>query len=125
MLADAANRNFAALVGATLMAGMFIFCGAVACLLVGLTVAEVARDGFGSLSEGGRWTAALFVAIVGTGAVVGLRCFAAQLLASRRLARRVDRLTLPPDQRVAAASQSVGIRGDVALVDCDESFSFA
>ena len=122
---DAANRNFAALLGASLIAGIFIFCGAAACLLVGLTMTEVAEDGIGSLAEGRRWTAALFVAIVGAGAVVGLRCFAIQLSASRRLARRVDRLTLPPDWRVAAAAQDVGIRGDVALVDCNESFSFA
>lgn len=125
MRVDSANRSFVALFGASLMAGMFILCGAVGCVLVGLVVAEVASDGLGSLSGGGRWTAAVFVAVVGAGAVVGLRSFAIQLLASRRLARRVAELSLPADGRVAAATQRVGMRRDVALVDCEESFSFA
>ena len=125
MRADSANRSFAALFGASLTAGMFILCGAVGCVLVGLVVAEVASDGLGSLSQGGRWTAALFVAVVGTGAVVGLRSFAVQVSASRRLAGRVAELTLPGDARLQAASERAGIERKVALVDCDESFSFA
>ena len=125
MRVDSANRSFAALFGASLMAGMFILCGAVACVLVGLVVAEVASDGLGSLSEGGRWTAALFVAVVGAGAVVGLGSFALQVSASRRLARRVRELALPGDARVEAAALRVRIGRQVALVDCDESFSFA
>jgi Zn-dependent protease with chaperone function len=126
MRADSANRNFAALFGASLLAGMFIVCGAVGCVLVALVVAEVASDGIGSLSEGGRWTAAVFVAVIGAGAVVGLRSFARQLSATRRLARRVAKLTLRAnDARVAAAAKRVGMRRDVALVDSEESFSFA
>ena len=125
MRVDTANRSFAALFGASLMAGMFILCGAVGCVLVVLVVAEVGSDGLGSLFEGGRWTAAVFVAVVGAGAVVGLRSFMLQLAASRRLARRVTELGLPGDARVAAAAQRVGLRRDVALVDSAESFSFA
>lgn len=122
---DSANRSFASLFGASLMAGMFILCGAVGCVLVGLLVAEVASEGLGSLSEGGRWTAAVFVAVVGAGAIVGLRSFAVQVSASRRLARRVAELSLPADPRVVTAANRVGIRRDVAFVDCGESFSFA
>jgi beta-lactamase regulating signal transducer with metallopeptidase domain len=125
MRVDTANRSFGALFGASLMAGMVIFCGAVGCVLVGLVVAEVASDGLGSLSEGGRWTAAVFVAVVGAGALVGIRSFLVQLRASRRLSRRVAGLSLPADPRVAAAATRVGLRRDVALVDCDESFSLA
>jgi Zn-dependent protease with chaperone function len=124
MRIDTANRSFAALFGASLMAGMFILCGAVGCVLVGLVAAEVAKEGIGSLSEGGHWTAALFVAVVGTGALVGLRAFLLQLSASRRLARRVEGLASPDDPRVAAAAKRVGLRRDVAVVDCAESFSF-
>ncbi len=125
MRVDAANRSFAALFGASLMAGMFILCGAIGCVLVGLVVAEVATAGIESLSEGGRWTAAVFVAVVGAGAVVGLCSFARQLSASRRLARRVSELSVPVDARVKAAADRVGMPCDVALVDCKESFSFA
>ena len=125
MRADSANRSFAALFGVSLMAGMFILCGALGCVLVGLVVAEVASDGLGSLSEGGRWTAALFVAVVGTGAVVGLRSFALQLSASRRLTGRIAELTLPSDARVQAASERARLGRGVALVGCDEPFSFA
>ena len=125
MRVDTANRSFATLFGASLMAGMFILCGAVGCILVGLVVAEVASDGLGSLSEGGRWTAGVFVAVVGAGAVVGLRSFSRQLSASRRLARRVRELTLPGDGRVEAAAKRARLGRDPALVDCDESFSFA
>nr|MDQ4040801.1 hypothetical protein [Actinomycetota bacterium] len=72
---DTANRSFAALFGASLLAGMFVFCGAVACALVGQLVPEVAREGIGSLGQGARWTAVVFVAFVGAGAVVGARSF--------------------------------------------------
>ena len=125
MRLDSANRSFATLFGASLMAGMFILCGAVGCVLLGLLVAEVASDGLGSLSDSGNWTAALFVAVVGTGAIVGLRSFALQMSASQRLARRVEALALPRDARVEAASRQAGIGHEVALVDCDDSFSFA
>jgi beta-lactamase regulating signal transducer with metallopeptidase domain len=125
MRVDTANRSFGALFGASLMAGMVIFCGAVGCVLVGLVAAEVASDGLGSLSEGGRWTAALFVAVVGAGALVGICSFFVQLQASRRLSQRVAELSLPADPRLASAATGVRLRRDVALVDCDESFSFA
>jgi beta-lactamase regulating signal transducer with metallopeptidase domain len=125
MHADTANRSFAALFGASLLAGMFILCGAVGCVLVALVAAEVARDGLGSLSEGGRWTAAVFVAVVGAGAVVGVWSFSQQLKASRLLARRVAELSRAPDHRLETAAQRAGIRRGVAMVDCDDSFSFA
>ena len=125
MRVDSANRSFVALLGTSLAAGMFLLCGAVGCVLVGLLIAELATDGLASLSDGGWWTAALFVALVGTGAVVGARSFALQLAASRRLARRVARLTMPRDERVDAAVAAVGISRPVMLVDCAESFSFA
>lgn len=48
MRVDSANRSFAALFGASLMAGMFILCGAVGCVLIGLLVSEVTSDGIGS-----------------------------------------------------------------------------
>lgn len=124
MRVDTANRSFAALFGASLLAGMFILCGAVGCVLAGLVVAEVAAGRIGSLSEDGRWTAAIFVAVVGAGAVVGLGSFARQLSASRRLGRRVTELTVPADALKGAADRA-RMRHRVALVDCEEPFSFA
>jgi Zn-dependent protease with chaperone function len=125
MRVDTANRSFAALFGASLMAGMVILCGAVGCVLVGLVVAEVATEGIDSLAEGGRWMAAVFVAVVGAGALVGLRSFARQVSASRRLARRVTDLSFPADPRVVAAAKRVDMRRGIVVVDSEESFSFA
>lgn len=125
MRVDAANRSFAALFGTSLLAGMFILCGGVGCVLVGLVAAELASDGIGALSEGAHWTAAVFVTVVGAGAAVGLWSFVTQLLASRRLGRRVGELTLPGDPRVERAAAPLTLVREVALVDCAESFSFA
>ena len=125
MRVDSANRSFAALFGTSLVAGMVVLCGAVGCVLVAVWVVELANNGVGSLAEDGRWTAAVFVAVVGAGALVGLRSFLAQGRASHRLARRVGELTLAADPRVEHAAAQVGMRRPVALVDCAEPFSFA
>ena len=125
MRVDSANRSFAALFGGSLIAAMLLVCGAAVCVLVGLAVAEAASDGVGSLFRGGHWTAAVFVAVVGAGVVAGLCSFTHQLFASRRLMRRISELSLPGDARVAAAARRIEMGRAVAVVDSDESFSFA
>jgi Zn-dependent protease with chaperone function len=124
---DTANRSFAGLLGASLLGGMLVFCGAVGCVLVALVGSRVGQDGIGALSPGGRtlWPAVAFIAIVGAGVVAGALSLLRQIRASRRLARRLRDLSLPLPSELAAAADRAGLRGRVQLVDSAELFSFA
>jgi Zn-dependent protease with chaperone function len=124
---DTANRSFAALLGASLLGGMLVFCGAVGCVLIALVVSRVAQDGVGALDGGGRtlWPAVAFIAILGAGVVAGILSLWHQIRASRRLARRVRELELPLTRELAAVADRTGLRGRVQLVDSDDLFSFA
>jgi len=124
---DSANRNFAALVISSLLLGVYVFCGAVGCVLVPLIVSRVSHHGVSGLVEGGHnlLPAVVFVVLVGGGVVLGARSLWRQIGASRALARRVNALMLvQPDELRQAASQA-GLNGRVVLVDCPEWFSFA
>ena len=127
MKLDTANRSFASLLSASLVAGMFIFCGAVGCVLVALVATRLAQDGLGALTSGGHalWPAVVFIALVGAGAVVGIRSIARQIRASRRLGRRISQLALEPSDDLADAARRAGLHGRVVLVDSEERFSFA
>jgi Zn-dependent protease with chaperone function len=127
MKLDSANRSFASLLGAALLVGMFAFCGAVGCVLVVLVATQIGRHGIDALTGGDHalWPAVVFIAIVGTGAAVGVWSLLRQIRASRRLARRVGELALANPDELAAASRRAGLEGRVVLVDSDERFSFA
>jgi beta-lactamase regulating signal transducer with metallopeptidase domain len=124
---DTANRSFAGLLAAALLAGMLIFCGAVGCVLLVLVASRVAADGLGGVSSDDRdlWPAVVFIAIVGAGAIAGLISLWRQIRASRRLEERVHDLELAPTDALVAAAGRVGLPGRVQLLDCDERFSFA
>jgi hypothetical protein len=124
---DTANRSFAGLAGASLIAGMLTLCGAVGCVLAALLVLRLAEDGFDALgSEGAAvWPALAFITIVGAGAVAGVRSLYRQVRASRTLADRVDDLELPPPPELTRAAERAGLGGRVRLVDSEERFSFA
>jgi Zn-dependent protease with chaperone function len=124
---DTANRSFAGLLGASLLVGMFVFCGAVACVLAVLLVSRLAQDGIDALtSEGGAvWPALAFIAIVAAGAIFGVASLWRQARASRSLSRRVQALELPLPPQLAEAARRAGLAGRIALVDSDERFSFA
>jgi Zn-dependent protease with chaperone function len=124
---DTANRSFAGLAGASLLVGMFVFCGAVACVLFALVAARLAENGLGALAGDGEalWPAVAFIAIVGTGAVLGVASLWRQARASRALSRRVRALQLPLPPPLVEAARSAGLAGRVALIDSDECFSFA
>ncbi len=127
MRLDTANRSFAGLLAAGLLAGMFVFCGAVGCVLVALVISRIAADGLGALNDDGRdlWPALVFIAIVGAGAIAGLASLWRQIRASRRLERRVQELGMPPPEALLAAAERAGLKGRVQMLDCDERFSFA
>ncbi|MGH2953339.1 MAG: M56 family metallopeptidase [Solirubrobacterales bacterium] len=127
MRLDTANRSFAGLAGASLIAGMVALCGAVGCVLAALVVVRLAEDGVGALASEGAavWPALAFIVIVGAGAAIGVRSLYRQVRASRALARRVHEmeLALPPD--LARAAERARLVGRLRLVDCGERFSFA
>jgi Zn-dependent protease with chaperone function len=121
---DTGNRSFGALVGAGL-AGLWLVCGAVACVLVSLIVYQVADDGLGALTSGADlWPALALAFFVGAGAAFGIRSLRRQIVSSRRLARRVAELELPLPGEVDRAARRAGLAGRVMLVDSDEPFSF-
>jgi Zn-dependent protease with chaperone function len=121
---DTGNRSFAALVGAGL-AGLWLVCGAVACVLVSLIAYHVADDGLGALTSGADlWPALALAAFVGAGAAFGIRSLRRQVVSSRRLAQRVAELELPLPGEVDRAARRAGLAGRVVLVDSDEAFSF-
>jgi Zn-dependent protease with chaperone function len=121
---DTGNRSFAALIGAGL-AGLWLACGAVACVLVSLIAYHVADDGLGALTSGADlWPALALAAFVGAGAAFGIRSLRRQVVSSRRLAQRVAEVELPLPGEVDRAARRAGLAGRVVLVDSDEAFSF-
>jgi BlaR1 peptidase M56 len=124
---DTANRSFAHLLGASLLVGMFVLCGAVGCVLVVLVASQIGRHGVDAFSSEGHslWPAVVFIAIVGGGAVVGIWSLLRQVRASRRLGRRVRELALPLPAVLSEAADRARLGGRVVLVDSTERFSFA
>jgi Zn-dependent protease with chaperone function len=120
------NRNFVGLLGASLV-GFWLACGAGVCVLLSLLAYRVADDGLGVLTSGERdlRPALLFLALIGTGAVLGIASLWRQAVSSSRLARRVRQLELPLSPALADAAKRARLAGRLTLVDSDESFSFA
>lgn len=127
MRLDSANRSFAALVICALLLGMYVFCGAVGCVLVPLLVTRVAHDGLTGITGGGDGLlpALLFVGLVAAGFALGIRSLRRQIGSSRRLAKRVRSLGLALPGDLAKAAGRTGLAGRVVLVDSPEWFSFA
>jgi Zn-dependent protease with chaperone function len=121
---DTGNRSFLALVGAGL-AGLWLLCGAVACVLFSLIAYHVADDGLGALTSGADlWPALALAALVGGGAAFGVWSLRRQIASSRRLAQRVDELELPLPEELDRAAGRAGLVGRLVLVDSSEAFSF-
>jgi Zn-dependent protease with chaperone function len=121
---DTGNRSFAALVGVGL-AGLWLVCGAVACVLVSLIAYHVADDGLGALtSDADLWPAFALALFVGGGAALGIWSLRRQIASSRRLAQRVDQLELPLPDDLDRAAGRAGLAGRLVLVDSSEAFSF-
>jgi Zn-dependent protease with chaperone function len=123
---DTANRSVLALAAASLVSAVWLLCSAAGCVLLALIVYDVARDGPGALvGDDALLPAAMFLALVGLGAVLGIRSLVRQVAASRRLARTMDELALPAPQALEEAAARAGLTGRVLLVDSAEPFSFA
>ena len=119
---DSADRSF----GALFLAGFVAYelLGMGACALLGLSVYRLGTGaeapGAAALLAGG-----LFLVLVATGAVLGLSSLVRQIHASRRLASRVGRLSVPLPARVAEAAARTGLAGRIRLIAVDEPFAFA
>jgi len=87
---------------AALLAGAFIFCGAVGCVLVVLVASRLFDHGLSGLHGGGHtlWPAVALIAIGGAGGPVGLVSLWRPIAASRRLARSVRSLERPRPRAV-------------------------
>lgn len=126
MKLDSANRSFLALLGISLFV-LYLALGTGACLLLSMLGYELATGGLDALGDDGAtvWPALAFLALVGAGALAGVRSLARQLRASRELSRRVLALTAPPPAALADASRRAGLAGRLRMVDSAERFSFA
>jgi Zn-dependent protease with chaperone function len=123
---DTANRNFFGLAATSLVSAIWFVCGAAGCVLLSLIAYRVAADGLGALvGDDALLPAAVFLGLVGAGAILGLRSLARQMASSRRLARRVSALESPIPAVLETAAERAGLSGRVVLVDSDEPFSFA
>ncbi len=127
MKLDSANRSFLALMSLALLLGMYVLCGALGSILVPLLVARVSHDGLSGLwhSGGSLLPVALFIALVTVGLAFGVRSAARQIVASRRLALRVQRLARELPDDLAFTAREIGLGGRVVLLDAPERFSFA
>jgi Zn-dependent protease with chaperone function len=123
---DTANRSLLGLVGVSLVSAVWLLCGAAGCILLSLVAYHVARDGPGALvGDDALLPAAVFLGLVGGGAIVGLRSLRRQVISSRRLERRVGELAMRLPQELDEAATRSGLSGRLVLVDSDEPFSFA
>jgi Zn-dependent protease with chaperone function len=121
---DTASRSFFGLVGAAFIAYQLLGFGA--CVLVALLAYQVAGDGPDVLagSDAALLPALFFLAVVGAGAVLGLRSLFRQIVSSVRLARRLSALTLSLPGALREAARRAGLGRRVRLLDSDQSFSF-
>jgi Zn-dependent protease with chaperone function len=126
MRLDSANRSFLACICIALLLGAYVLWGAIGGVLVPLVRVQVNHAGLAGLLDKSAALPALilFVLPVTAGLALASRSLAQQLLASRRLARRVRGLACALPGDLAAAATQVGLGGRVLLVEAPESFSF-
>lgn len=118
MRPDLANRSFLVFVAIALPAGAVVLWGALGAVLVPLILASRPRQGVPPLPV------LAFLAPVALGLALGARSLGRQVLASRRLARGIRRLTVTSPGHLQRTASRAGLRGRVVLVDAAEPFSF-
>lgn len=125
MTLDSANRAYVTLL--LCAAGLYVALAAASCALLTLLAYRLAADGSGTFD--GRWWAvvigAAFLAVNVAGAAVGVNALASQLVATRRLARRVQRESSERSPHVEGAAARNGLAGRVVVVDDGAQYSFA
>jgi Zn-dependent protease with chaperone function len=125
MSLDGANRSFLVFVSITLLLAAYVLCGVLGAVLVPLLVARASGRGLAALLDDVTLLAMLLLAaVVAVGLARASRSLVQQMLASRRLARRIRVLACVPPDRLTRAVIRSELRGRVVLVDAPESFSF-
>ncbi|HEY7932824.1 MAG TPA: hypothetical protein VID48_03275 [Solirubrobacteraceae bacterium] len=118
MRLDRANRSFLAFMAIALVLGALVLCGAVGAVLVPLILASQLPRGVLS------GPALIFVALVAIGLGRGACSLGRQVLASRRLARRLRRVAVATPDDLKRAACHARLAGRVVFVDDAEAFSF-
>jgi Zn-dependent protease with chaperone function len=124
MRLDSGNRSFVGL----LVAGtvLSVALGTAACALLSLLLYRLATEGGEAFSH--TWAiapAALFLGVNAAGPLLGVRSLGRQVASSRRLRRRVTRLSRPPSPELTAAAEAARLGRRVRVIDSPEAFSFA
>jgi hypothetical protein len=110
MRLDRANRSFLAFIGIALLSGAIVLCGAVGAVLLPLILAPHSRWGVSSVP------AIMFIAPIAAGLGLGSRSLGRQVLASRRLARRVRRLAVATPDDLKRSATHAGLAGRIVLL---------
>jgi len=119
---DSPTRNFAGLVGIAATLAAYLGCGFVAYVLVPLL--GLSPEALVHLGPVCLLPAVVLTALVTTSAGLASRTLGRQISVSRRLARRVRSLALPPPPELSIAATATGLDGRVAMLDSPEQFSF-
>jgi Zn-dependent protease with chaperone function len=124
MSLNSGNRSFLALLG--LATALYVALGTAACALLSLLLYRVATDGSEAFNH--TWAivpAALFLAVNAAGPLFGVRSLGRQVASSRRLRRRVTRLSRRASPDLAEAAHAARLHRRVRVIDSPEPFSFA
>ena len=125
MKLDSANRSFFALVALAMV--LYIAAGTAACVLLSVLVYRLATDGTSAWGSHG-WAAipaALFLTVTIAGLLLGVRSLGDQFASSRKLRRRLRRLSRSPSGQLATQAREAGLGQRLRVIDSPEPFSFA
>lgn len=124
MRLDSGNRSFVALLVAGL--GLYLAFAAAACALLSLLVYRLASDGNAGF-DGQAWViapAGVFLVVNAVGGALGVRSLGTQIAASRRLRRRIRRLSWGRSAQLPEKCRVKGLRGRLRIIESPEAFSF-
>ncbi len=119
---DSPTRNFLGLVGISATLAAYPACGFIVYVLVPLLV--LSPGALAHLGPVCLLPAVVLTVLVGTSAGRAARTLGRQILASRRLSRRVRALAIPPPPQLSTAAKATGLDGRVAMLNSPEQFSF-
>jgi Zn-dependent protease with chaperone function len=120
---DRANRSFLVLIGTGVLVGAFAVWGAMAGVLEPMLRNRMST-GLGLHAAISLIPAALLVAIVAIGAVLGCASLARHAVATARLSRQIRTLRAPLPAALRHAAADAGLSGRVVLIDVSTPSSY-
>lgn len=109
-------------IGIVALGASIVLCLEVLIPFASACVQACARDTF--LMTIARATAALSVAVVASGLVVGGAVLAKQIMATRRLVRQVESGSMPPPEAVAKLASEMGFAGRLTYASDPDTYAF-